>query len=188
MESGPAPPASNEAPDGPPRWYACRTRARAEKRVERLFADRGIEAYLPRISHERQWADRRTTVQFPLFPGYVFGRFEVRMLHTVLSTTGVTTVVRLGDRPTPIRDTEIENVRRLEAGLAATNQPALPQPFREGEWVCVMSGPFHGLAGIVVELRGRRHVQAGFRMLGQGVLVLIGSGRLRRIPAPHSNR
>jgi len=58
------------------RWYACRTRARAEKRAARLLSGNGVESYLPPIERQRQWADRKKRVAFPLFPGYVFARFD----------------------------------------------------------------------------------------------------------------
>lgn len=146
--------------------------------------DRGVEAYLPRVQQVRQWADRRTIVEFPLFPGYVFGRFRLDQLHPVLATTGLTTVVHLGGRPAPIRDTEIENLRRLTAGLVATQQQAEPEPFREGVWVRVVDGPFQGLEGVVTEMRGGRHVVAGLRAIRQGVLVFIETGRLEPIDTP----
>jgi transcription antitermination factor NusG len=170
------------------RWYACQTRSRAEKRVERLLMDRGIEAYLPRVHRERRWADRTRIVEFPLFPGYVFGRFRLDQLHPVLATVGLTTVVRLAGRPAPIADDEIENLRRLAAGVAATSQRPQPQPFSEGDWVRVIGGPFGDLEGVVVQLRGKRHVLAGLRAIGQGIVVFIEAGRLQKIATPGAAR
>ena len=34
-------------------WYACRTRARAEKQVDRLLEGAGVESYLPLVELER---------------------------------------------------------------------------------------------------------------------------------------
>ncbi len=165
----------------PPRWFACRTRPRAEKRVEHLLAERGIEVYLPRIARERQWADRRRVVQFPLFPDYVFGRFATEQIHRVLTTPGVAMVVYHSGRPAPIRDAEIENLRLLARGLDALRQEPVPHPFRERDWVRVTDGPFLGLKGVVTQFRGRRHVVAGVRTLGQGIVLFIESGLLESI-------
>lgn len=123
-------------------------------------------------------------MEFPLFPGYVFGRFRLDQLHPVLATTGLTTVVHLAGRPAPIRDTEIENLRRLTAGLVATKQQAEPQAFREGIWVRVVDGPFRDLEGVVTELRDDRHVLAGLRTVGQGILVFVDTSRLVAIDTP----
>jgi transcriptional antiterminator RfaH len=162
-DESPMPVISQQLPDDAPRWYACYTRARAEKRVEQLLLERNIGAYLPTMTRERVWADRRKAVVFPLFPSYVFGRFELHELHHVLSVPGVATVVRVAGRLAPIRDDEIENIRRLAAGLAHTHQPPEHQPFQEGQWVRVTGGPFLGLEGAVIETRSRHRVLAGLR-------------------------
>ena len=105
----PAPPELYERPH----WYACHTRSRAEKRVERMLADAGVEAYLPLIELERKWKDRSKKVPFPLFPSYVFARFQLGDIHRVLKIPGVASVLRPNGYATPIREEEIESVRCL---------------------------------------------------------------------------
>jgi transcription antitermination factor NusG len=170
--------------DNPPRWYACHTRARAEKRVEQLLLEHHIEAYLPAVHRERVWADRKKIVSFPLFPSYVFGRFDMRDLHRVLSVPGVATIVRMAGRPAPIRDAEIENIRRLTQGLALTDQHPEPEPFHTGEWVRVTTGPFEGVEGVVTQVRGRGRVLAGLRTIGQGISIDVAARFLLSIAPP----
>ena len=85
-------------------WYACRTKSRAEKKVQHQLTRAGFEAYLPVKEEERQWADRKKTVAFPLFPGYLFARFRLTELHEVLGLSGVVSVLRPNGYPTPVRD------------------------------------------------------------------------------------
>lgn len=153
------------------RWYACHTRARSEKRVASRLADQGVEAYLPTVQRLRKWADRRKRVEFPLFPGYVFARFEASGLYTVLSVPGVATVVRQGGRAAPVADEEIENIRRVAAGLVVTKQMPEPEPFHPGDFVRVTGGPFDGVIGVVKEVRGRRRVLVGLHTIGLGVAI-----------------
>ena len=153
------------------RWYACHTRARREKRVARFLLDRDIGAYLPTVPLTRTWADRRKVVEFPLFPGYVFARFGLLELHRVLTVPGVATVVRMGGRPAAIPAAEIDNVRRVAAGLALTRTVPEPQPLRDGEAVCVIDGPFRGVSGVVSEMRGRRRVLVGLHAIGLGISI-----------------
>ena len=80
-------------------WYACRTRARAERKVEERIAASGVEAFLPLVVRERAWADRTKRVASPLFPGFVFAGFPLSRLHPVLQTPGVTTVLRPNGLP-----------------------------------------------------------------------------------------
>lgn len=158
------------------RWYACYTRARAEKQVARSLSERNIDSYLPLVPQTRQWKDRKKLVSFPLFPSYVFGRFTLREVHTVLVTPGISTIVRVNGYPAPIADSELDNVRRFANALSATDIQPDPQPyFAEGEMVRVTEGPFEGVEGVVMEVRGRKRVLVGIAAIGQGLAFDIDS-------------
>lgn len=157
-----------------PRWYACRTKARQEKSAARALAGRGLETYLPLYDRLRQWADRKKTVPWPLFSGYVFARFTMRDQHAVLSAPGVATIVRVDGHPTPIPDGDIENVRRFVAALSASRaEPVRVRYPRRGERVKVASGPFTGVEGVVVRRGGRQRVIISVRGLEQSFAVTV---------------
>ena len=165
-----------------PHWYACYTRARAEKQVGLLLEQRGFESYLPVVPRVRQWKDRRKLVEFPLFPSYVFGRFTLTELHGVLTTPGVSTIVRANGYPTPIPEREIENVRRFAIAISETGIEPEQRPFlAEGQWVKVLEGPFEGIEGIVIEQRGRKRVLVGVEAIGQGLEIDIDTRLLKPI-------
>jgi transcription antitermination factor NusG len=164
-----------------PRWYACHTHSRAEKRVAQLLTARTIEAFLPTAMRKSVWADRSVVLSIPLFPGYVFARFELRDWHRILSTPGVATVVRQAGRPAPITDAEIENVRRFAAGLNRLNGEREPQPFRDGQRVRVTAGPLEGVEGVVFLRRGRTSLMVGIRTIGQGIAVYVDGRVLQKI-------
>ena len=165
-----------------PRWYACYTRARAEKQVAKFLQTRGIESYLPLVMRNRQWKDRKKIVPFPLFPSYVFGCFAIRDLHSVLTTPGVSTIVRTQGQPTPIASEELENVRRFAAALAKTGVEPESRPFlAEGQRVRITEGPFEGVEGIVIESRGRKRVLVGISAIGQGLEVDIDTRLLKAV-------
>jgi transcription antitermination factor NusG len=165
-----------------PHWYACYTRARHEKQVEAQLRRRGMESYLPMVRQVRQWSDRKKTLGFPLFPGYVFGRFTLGEQHAVLTTPGVSTIVRTNGYPTPIPPGDLDNVKTFVAALADLGLEPDPRPFfAEGEWVRVMEGPFEGVEGIVVEARGRKRVLVGLAAIGQGLEIDIDTRLLKAI-------
>ena len=95
------------------RWYAVQTRSRFEKRVTTDLSSKGVESYCPAIAEVHQWADRKKIVDQPVFPGYVFAKFQdsgpLRL--SVLQTPGAVRI--LGDARTiePIPDEEIELIR-----------------------------------------------------------------------------
>lgn len=170
-----------------PHWYACHTRSRHEKRVEFSLRQRGIESYLPLVPRRRRWRDRLALVHLPLYPGYVFGRFTLEQYHAVLSVPGIATVVRARGWPTPIPDSEVENVRRLAAALA--HEAVEPQPAslpRAGDRVRVAAGPFKGVEGIVRQARGRRCILVGIAAIGQGFRIDVPTSVLTEVTGvPH---
>jgi transcription antitermination factor NusG len=166
-------------------WYACHTRARHEKKAAACLEERGVESFLPTVERETLWSDRVKRVAFPLFPGYVFGRFTLYELDRVLATRGVVGVVKLRGYPTPVPCGEIENVRRACRVAAETGaETDAEERFPTGTWVRVTSGPFIGLEGIVTEARGGQRVRVGIRAIGRSLDVVVGTATLEPISGP----
>ncbi len=173
------PDARNGADENEPRWYACYTRARHEKKVDVLLRRRGMTTFLPLVERERKWADRTKRVEFPMFPGYLFCRFSLAAMYDVLVTPGVSTIIRFAGRPVAIPETEIENIRRFAEALSSSPVEAEPRPWvEEGRRVRVTSGPFEGVTGVVLERRGRKRVLVGVEAIRQGLEIDIGTHSL----------
>lgn len=165
------------------RWYACYTRARHEKQVERLLVQRGIECYLPLVPRLRKWKDRRKLVSMPMFPSYVFGKFSASELYQVLNVPGVATVVRSNGRLVPIKAEDLENVKRFAAGLQGTNISLQVRPYvSEGQRVRVMEGPLEGVEGVVIKRRNSTRVLVGLEAIGQGLEINVDTRLLKPIP------
>ena len=62
------------APRGTPIW----TRSRHESVVREQLETKGYEAFLPTIPRWSRWKDRKKKIDWPLFPGYCFARFDAR--------------------------------------------------------------------------------------------------------------
>lgn len=169
-------------------WYACHTRGRHEKKVASHLDWRRIETFLPVHKRDVQWSDRRKTVDWPLFPGYVFARFRLRELPQVLNTRGLVTVLRRGGTPATIPDAEIENVRRF-ADAANHSRIAVEREtlIAAGDRVRVLSGPFVGVEGVALQRRGRKRLLVALSTVGEGLAIdlddvclqVIGSGSLQ---------
>lgn len=168
-----------------PRWYACYTRARHEKRVNSLMERRGIESFLPLAPRVSQWKDRKKLVEWPLFPSYVFVRCPSSELHEILSLPGVATVVRTGGRPAAIADSELENIRLFAQALSGGGVEVERRPFfAEGEWVEVTAGAFEGVRGVVVGRSGQRRVLVGLKAIGEGLEVNVDTKLLKPVTPP----
>lgn len=165
-----------------PHWYACRTRARAEKRVDELLDRDGFETFLPLVERERQWADRKKTVAFPMFPGYTFARFPLAAYRDVLRTPGIVHVVSSRGRPVPVRPEELESVRRFARGIEATGRVPDPVDYLEpGTPIVVEEGPFQGMRGVLLEGRGPARVAVRLGAIRAAVSVQMDRRSLRAV-------
>ncbi len=167
-----------------PDWYACRTRARAEKKVDRLLSRVGFEMYTPLVEREQEWADRKKRVAFPMFPGYTVACFSLREYLDVLKTPGVVHVVSTNGDPTPLRPEEMDSVRRLAEGLQETGQLPDPVDYLEpGVPIEVKEGPFRGMRGMLLEGRGAVRVAVRLSAIRAVVSVVLDRSSLRSIAA-----
>jgi len=130
-------------------WFALAVKPRLSRITVSLLQNRGLEAFLPCYSINRKWSDRVREVQLPLFPGYVFCRFDLMDRLPVLMTPGVNNIVGYGKQPKAIADDEIFNIKKsLESGLLLQPWPHC----KVGERVTITSGPLRGVSGTLVRV------------------------------------
>src|SRR5947209_17143167 len=90
-----------------PHWYAIQTTPRHEKVVSEVLASKGFEHLLPQYKTRRKWADRIKDLELPLFPRYVFCRFDRSQMVPILNSPGVLGIVRFGRELAPLQEHEI---------------------------------------------------------------------------------
>jgi transcription antitermination factor NusG len=152
------------------RWFALRTRSRHEKKVRDELLRRQIEVFLPLYERWSQWKDRRKRIEWPLFPGYCFGRFALSERFRVLEIPGVAEMVALNGRAEPIDDREIDGIRRL----VATRFRYDPHPFlAAGMEVEVVRGPLAGVRGKLVRKDSSTRLVLSVSLIQQGAAVEI---------------
>jgi len=131
-------------------WYGLRTKSRFEKAAAASLAYKGYEPYLPCYRRRRRWSDRVTEIEAPLFPGYIFCRFDPSRRLPILTTPGVVGVVGCGRAPAPIPDDEIAAIETvLKSGLVSGPCSYLPA----GQRIRIEEGALAGLEGVVVKSR-----------------------------------
>src|SRR5215469_10463971 len=74
-------------------WYALCVRPRYEKQAARMLANKGYENLLPLYKCCRRRPDRYKEIRLPVFPGYLFCRFNEMLRLPILTTPGVLHVV-----------------------------------------------------------------------------------------------
>jgi transcriptional antiterminator NusG len=157
-------------------WFAIRTRSRHERVAYSELLRKGIEAFLPTISKWSRWKDRRKRIDWPLFPGYCFARFDPASSLSVLKCSGVIAVVSIEGRPAPISAPEIEAIRKL----VSSDLQYDPCPLiREGMIVEVVSGPLRGVLGQLVRKGAHARLILSVNLINQAVSVQVDAADVR---------
>jgi transcription antitermination factor NusG len=151
-------------------WYGLRTKSRFEKATAASLTYKGYEPYLPCYRRRQHWSDREKEIETPLFPGYLFCRFDLSRRLPILTTPGVVSVVGIGRSPTAIPDDEIAAIEAvLNSGLPLGPWPFLP----EGQRIRIEKGALTGLEGVVVRSKPEWRLVVSVTMLQRSVAVEI---------------
>ena len=151
-------------------WYAIRVRYKWERAVSAALAGKGYEEYLPLYRSRRNWSDRLKEMDLPLFPGYLFCRFDVQVRLPILTTPGVISILGAARTPEAIPDREIEAVRIVvRSGLHVLPWPRLVV----GSAVIIEKGPLQGLEGVTMEIRKKHRLCVSVPLLQRSVAVEI---------------
>jgi transcription antitermination factor NusG len=137
-------------------WFALRIRSNFEKRSATALEGKGFEHFLPTYRVRSYWSDRVKWIDKPLFPGYVFCRFDPGNWLPVLQTPGIIDIVRMGAEPAAVEEQEIASLRRLLKSSAGI----FPHIFLQvGKKVLIKHGPLAGVEGVV------QSMGKGFRVI-----------------------
>ncbi|MCX6619759.1 MAG: UpxY family transcription antiterminator [Acidobacteria bacterium] len=159
-------------------WYAVRVRSNFEKATAAALHGRGLEEYVPLYRKRTKWCDRVTTLEVPLFPGYLFCRINIQNRLPVLSTPGVVTIVRFGDQFLPIPDPEVDAIRLAQSSGATI----LPWPYlRVGQRVRIEQGAMTGVEGILVRIKDDYRLVLSVDILMRSVAVHLDRDSVRPI-------
>jgi transcriptional antiterminator NusG len=153
-----------------PEWFAIWTRSRHEKLVRDQLQEKHVEVFLPTITKWSRWKDRKKQVEWPLFPGYCFARFDLDNRLAVLKSEGVVSLVGIDGAPSPIPAIEIDGIRQLvDSELAFDPCPLI----KEGMMVEVKSGPLTGVVGRLVRKGSHARLVLSVDLIGQAVSVEV---------------
>jgi transcription antitermination factor NusG len=158
-------------------WYAIWTRSRAEKVVFDQLLRKDIEAFLPTIRRVSRWKDRKKELDWPLFPGYCFARFDPQTSLAVLKCVGVAQIITADGKPAPIDATEIDAIRRL----VTTEFKMDPCPLiKEGDMVEVIHGPLKGVVGRLIRKKTGTKLVLAITMINRAVEVEFDAADVRK--------
>jgi transcription antitermination factor NusG len=164
------------ASDADTAWFAIWTRSRHEQVVREQLERKRIEAFLPTVTRWSRWKDRKKKIDWPLFPGYCFARFDPRDRLPVLKCAGVVNIISFEGELAPIPDYEILGIKQLvESDLAYDPCPMI----REGMMVEVVHGPLKGVFGRLLRKGAHARLVLSVDLIGQAVSVEVDAADVR---------
>ena len=158
------------------RWYCVRSQPRHEHiAAANLRRNHELEVFNPRIRFKRATRRGPVWVTEPLFPRYLFARFELSvMLPKVQHTFGVAGVVRFGAFWPAVSDSVI---RELLSAVGEEETRVIEDTLQEGGEVQILGGAFDGFRAIVTRVMpARNRVAVLLDFLGRQTVVELDRG------------
>jgi transcriptional antiterminator RfaH len=126
-------------------WYVIYIKRKCEESTALQLRNAGIEALNPKIRAKKYIRGKYLTVIEPLFPGYIFARFDPENHgHMIKYTRGVKFIVGKQNPlvvPHEIIDTILE---RMEGDIVTP----VSEKLKSGDRVLIKEGPFANFYGI----------------------------------------
>ncbi len=138
------------------KWYIVHTYSGHENKVAKTlmqrvqamgFEERIFDALVPTRDTIRVRGGKKETIKEKIFPGYILVNMDLSDEAWVLvrTTPGVTSFVGAQNKPTPIRDDEVQAI----VAFVGQKDPVYKAQFSNGEAVKITDGPFSDFLGTV---------------------------------------
>jgi transcriptional antiterminator NusG len=142
-------------------WYAVHTYSGHENKVKILIEgaarQEGLSEQFGRILiPTEEVVELKRTTKRKLFPSYLMVEmeFNAETANLVKNTQGVTDFVGQGAKAHPVPQHEVDRIlHRIESD---TDRARVSVPFRKGESVLVIEGPFTEFQGVVEDVNHER--------------------------------
>jgi transcriptional antiterminator RfaH len=154
-------------------WIVVNSQPNRENAAIYNLTRQGYVTYCPMILKRIRHAGSARSLPRPLFPGYVFVNLdpEKGQWRSILSTVGVRSLVRFGERPAPLDPGFVQSLREREQGGVIVRpeivRPA--EPYVVGQKVRVNGGPFDGTIATILSLGEKDRLLVLFDILQRSV-------------------
>jgi transcription antitermination factor NusG len=171
-----------------PNWYALQVRTKFATVAAITLASKGYDIFLPTYvqEHRLQPIPKGRTRELPLFPGYLFCRFDVNeRFMPILTTPGVMSILCAGSTPLSIPEHEITAIQTMvHSGLQPKPWPDLPI----GTRVLIEKGPLAGVEGTALRVDNCYKLVVSVALLQRSIAVEISRDWARPIEAEPTRR
>lgn len=135
-----------------PLWFCIRSQPRRERIAASQLAQlEGLEVFLPQVRFPRPTAKGKRRVGEPLFPSYLFARFDPAQSQKAVSYAhGVHYIVSTGGKAKVVDNTVIGELKALTVNDVIE---VTPEPLVVGENVRIIRGIFAQSEGVIHSLK-----------------------------------
>ena len=127
------------------KWYVVQSKPREELRAEHFLKEKGLQVYLPLMEVAITRGFRDVMKEKPLFPSYLFCRFDpAASLGDVRWTKGVTKILPTIISPLPVEDDLITAIRTLGQQDGIIRK----KPLKRYDQIRINRGPMKDILGI----------------------------------------
>lgn len=149
-------------------WFALTVKSRFDKVSASSLQTKGYESFVPLFKKRHSYEGRRREFEVPLFPGYIFCRFNQTERLPILMTPGVTRILGNENGPVAVPESEIASLKMaLQSKLNLHPFPFSPK----GQKVRVRRGALAGAEGTIVNIKDRFRLVLSISILQRSVLV-----------------
>jgi transcription antitermination factor NusG len=149
-------------------WFAVRVRSHCEWVVAASLKIKGFDVCLPLC---RPFDRSKSRIkEIALFPGYVFCRFNRRVLLPILTVPNVVNIVSYGRIAQAVDPQEMLAIQKL----AASGLTSAPHVYlNAGQRILVRNGPLEGVEGILVRDKGQDRLVISISLLLRSVIAEV---------------
>ena len=160
------------------KWYAVYTKPRWEKKIHKLFNEKGLESYCPLNKIRRKWSDRIKIVEEPLFKSYVFVKAAEEEKTKVRSTNGVLNFVYWQGKPAIIKEKEIDVIKKFLHEYETVI--AEPIELKSDMKIKIQQGAFMDKDATITKVLGNK-VQVIIESIGYSLVAVIDKSNIAMV-------
>jgi len=127
-------------------WYVIQTKPKKEQEADSYLSTKGVEIFSPLIETFLMRNGRVGKELKPLFPGYIFGNFDLEQNYPLVRwARGVKSVLGFGGYPTSISEEVVEIIKGRTDTQGVVR---IIHNFKPNDVVRIKTGPMKDLLGI----------------------------------------
>jgi transcription elongation factor/antiterminator RfaH len=166
-----------------PRWYVVHTNPKQEERANHNLTAWGVETLNPKLRTRRfnQFTGQPSYVLRPLFPRYIFAKFNAReQLSKIWFTRGVREVVTFGGKPASIDEDIIQLIHQR---IDKNGFVKIDEDLKRGDKVVIKAGPLKSFMGVFErELKPSDRIVVLLTSINYQGRLIVGKDLVERVP------